>query len=179
MRSPEHKKMSIDILKTALTLSLEKKNGQLIAHVTNVNSGHDMPGGARRQVWLEVIVTDKQGLQVYKSGVMKNGYIPKNAHRFIKIGVDKEGKPVGLRFWRYVKVGQDTRIKSGETRLERFDLPENMQYPITVSTRILYQVFAKGLTEKVRKAYPDENIPDPDVIELQKVVRIYNNAEVN
>ena len=173
MRNPEHKKMSIDILKTALSLEVEKQGSQLTAKVTNVNSGHDMPGGARRQVWLEVIATDVNGQQVYSSGVMKNGVIPKDAHKFIKIGVDKDGKPVGLRFWRYVKIGKDTRIKSGETRNEVFELPKNAEYPLTVSTRVLYQVFAKGLSDKVRRAYPDENIPEPEVIELQKVVKIY------
>ncbi|WP_233353246.1 cytochrome D1 domain-containing protein [Photobacterium chitinilyticum] len=173
MRNPEHKKMSIDILKTALSLEVEKQGSQLTAKVTNVNSGHDMPGGARRQVWLEVIATDVNGQQVYSSGVMKNGVIPKDAHKFIKIGVDKDGKPVGLRFWRYVKIGKDTRIKSGETRNEVFELPKNAEYPLTVSTRVLYQVFAKGLSDKVRRAYPDENIPEPEVIELQKVVKTY------
>ncbi|MGF1902664.1 multiheme c-type cytochrome [Aliivibrio sifiae] len=173
MRNPEHKKLSIDILKTALTLTVEKQGNSFTANVTNVNSGHDMPGGARRQVWLEVIATDATGKNVFESGVMKDGFIPKDAHRFIKIGVDKDGKPVGLRFWRYVKIGQDTRIKSGETRQEHFELPTKVEYPITVSTRVLYQVFAKGLTNKVRAAYPDENIPEPEVIELQKVVKTY------
>ena len=132
-----------------------------------------MPGGARRQVWVEVIATDANGQQVYTSGVMKEGVIPKDARKFVKVGVDKDGKPVGLRFWRYVKIGKDTRIKSGETRNEVFELPKDAKYPITVSTRVLYQVFAKALTEKVRNAYPQENIPDPEVIELQKVVKTF------
>ncbi|GAA3922920.1 hypothetical protein GCM10022277_18550 [Litoribacillus peritrichatus] len=166
MRNPEHKKLSIDILKTALTLDVEKEGDQFIAKVTNQNSGHDMPGGARRQVWLEVIATDAAGKRVFESGVMKNGVIPSGSRRFIKIGVDKEGVPVGLRFWRYVKIGQDTRIKSGQTREEVFELPEDIQYPLTVSTRVLYQVFAKKLTDQVRAAYPEESIPEPEVIEL-------------
>ncbi len=175
MRNPEHKKLSIDILKSALTLKVEKQDNSLIAKIKNVNSGHDMPGGARRQVWLEVIATDADGLEVFTSGVMENGALPKDARRFIKVGVDKEGKPVGLRFWRYVKIGQDTRIKSGETREELFELPGNVTYPLTVSTRVLYQVFAKGLTEKVRQAFPNESIPEPEVIELQKVITTYKN----
>ena len=173
MRNPEHKKLSIDILKTALTLSVEKQGNTFTANVTNVNSGHDMPGGARRQVWLEVIATDASGKEVFSSGVMNNGYIPKDARRFIKIGVDKDDKPVGLRFWRYVKLSQDTRIKSGQTRQESYELPSNIQYPLTVKTRVLYQVFAKGLTEKVRAAFPKENIPEPEVIELLNVKKEY------
>jgi len=173
MRNPEHKKLSIDILKTALTLDVEKQGDIFTAKVTNVNSGHDMPGGARRQVWIELIVTDATGERVFESGVMKNGVIPKDSRRFIKIGVDKEGKSVGLAFWRYSKIGQDTRIKSGETRNESFQLPADLNYPISISTRVLYQVFAKGLTAKVRDAFPDENIPEPEVIELEKVLVSY------
>ena len=173
MRNPEHKKLSIDILKTALTLQVEKTGNQLTASITNVNSGHDMPGGARRQVWLEVIATDANGKKVFESGVMKDGYIPKDARKFVKVGVDKEGKPVGQLFWRYVKIGKDTRIKSGQTRREVFELPTEVEYPLTVSTRVLYQVFAKALTEKVKKAFPEENIPPPEVIELEKTVSVY------
>jgi len=174
MRNNEHKQLSIDILKTALTLDVEKQRSQFIAKVTNKNSGHHMPGGSRRQVWLEVIATDATGQQVFSSGVLDNGYLPKNTRRFVKTGVDKEDNPVGLRFWRYVKIGQDTRIKSGETRNEVFELPENINYPLTVSTRVLYQVFAKSLTEKVRKAFPEENIPEPEVIEMVKIVKKFH-----
>lgn len=173
MRSPEHKKLSIDILKTALALEVDKQHRTFTAKVTNVNSGHDMPGGARRQVWLEVIATDASGREVYSSGVMEDGYIPKDARKFIKVGVDKNNNPVGMSFWRYVKIGKDTRLKSGQTRHEQFVLPEDINYPLTVSTRVLYQVFAKGLTEKVRKAYPQENIPDPEVVELVKVTKTF------
>jgi hypothetical protein len=34
-------------------------------------------------------------------------------------------------------------------------------------------VFAKGLTEKVRAAFPKENIPEPEVIELLNVKKEY------
>ncbi|WP_298439155.1 hypothetical protein [uncultured Ferrimonas sp.] len=175
MRNAEHKKMSIDILKTALRLAVEKQGDRFTAKISNVNSGHAMPGGARRQVWVEVIATDANGQQVLSSGVMTDGVIPKDARKFVKVGVDKAGVPVGLRFWRYEKIGKDTRIQSGETRLEHFQLPADLQYPLTVSTRVLYQVFAKGLSDKVRAAYPDEQIPEPEVIELQKVVQVYHS----
>ncbi len=134
-----------------------------------------MPGGARRQVWLEVMVDDADGKRVFESGVMKQGVIPKEARKFIKVGVDKSGKPVGMTFWRYEKIGKDTRIKSGETRNEVFDLPEGISYPIKVSTRVLYQVFAKGLSDKVHAAFPEENIPEPEVIELQKQQMSYQH----
>jgi len=173
MRSNEHKKMSVALIKNALTLKVEKLDNDFTVKITNANSGHDMPGGSRRQVWLEVIATDATGKQVFTSGIMKEGYIPNDARMFIKKGVDKDNKSIGLRFWRYFKISKDTRIKSGDTRIEKFELPGKISYPITVSTRVLYQVFAKELTEQVRNTYPNENIPEPEVIELNKVVKTY------
>lgn len=174
-RSAEHKKLSIDILKTALTLQLHKEGGQVHADITNVNSGHDMPGGARRQVWLELTVTDANGQQVFSSGVMEDGYIPADARKFIKIGVDKNNKPVGLRFWRYDKIGKDTRIKSGQTRRESFTLPADSIYPLTVNARVLYQVFSRQLSEKVRRAFPEQNIEDSEVVELVRQQVLYSD----
>ncbi len=173
MRNAEHKKLSVDMLKNALTLSVEKDGNNFIAKVTNVNAGHHMPGGSRRQVWLEVIATDANQQTIFSSGKMQAGSIPENSRKFIKEGVDKNNKSVGLHFWRYVKIAKDTRIKSGETRSEVFSLPKQINYPLTISTRVLYQVFAKGLTEKVRKAFPNEHIPEPAVIELVKEVQTF------
>ena len=174
LRSEEHKKLSDDLLKNALTLEMSKQDNELSVAITNSNSGHDMPGGSRRQVWLEVIVNDANGERVFESGVMTKGMVPKEARKFEKIGVDKNDEPVGLRFWRYFKIGKDTRIKSGETREEAFQLPENMTYPITVSSRVLYQVFGKELTQQVRAAYPDQRLPEPEVIEMSKKIETYN-----
>ncbi|MFC3153127.1 multiheme c-type cytochrome [Litoribrevibacter euphylliae] len=167
MRSAEHQQLSVDILKTAATLAVTLNNGELQVAVTNERSGHHLPGGSRRQVWLEVIATDEQGQTLFESGVMRNGYIPKDSRKFIKIGVDEDGQPVGLRFWRYVKIGKDTRIASGETRVEHFSLPD-YSGELTVSVRLLYQVFSKQLVETVQAAFPDEDIPEVDVVEMTK-----------
>ncbi len=173
LRNPEHAKLSKDMLKNSVALSVEKSGNQFTAKITNTNAGHAMPGGARRQVWLEVVATDAHGKKVFESGVMKDGYIPKDSRKFIQVKVDKDGKPVGQLFWRYEKVGKDTRIQAGETRSEVFDFPENVVYPITVNTRVLYQVFAKALTEKVRKYTPDIEIPEPEVVEIKKIITSY------
>lgn len=167
MRNNEHQRLSVDILKTAASLDIAMNNGVLEVAVTNERSGHHLPGGARRQVWLEVIVTDEAGRRVFESGVMTEGYIPADSRKFIKIGVDEKGKPVGLRFWRYVKIGKDTRIASGETRTERFQLPE-YDGALTVSVRLLYQVFSKPLVEKVQAAFPEQDIPEAEVVEMTK-----------
>ena len=115
LRSTEHKKLSEDLLKTALSMQIEHRANQLSVAVTNARSGHHMPGGSRRQVWIELEVHDALGERVYSSGLMQDGEVPKDARRFIKQTVDASGKPVGLHFWRYSKIASDTRIASGET----------------------------------------------------------------
>ncbi|MRI32799.1 hypothetical protein EOPP23_07355 [Endozoicomonas sp. OPT23] len=173
LRNPEHAKLSKDMLKGAVKMVVDKSDNLFSAKITNTNAGHAMPGGARRQVWLEIIATDANGKTVFESGVMKDGVIPKDSRKFIQIKVDKDGKPVGQRFWRYEKIGKDTRIQAGETRTETFELPKDIQYPVTVSTRMLYQVFAKALTEKVRKYAPDVEIPEPEIVEIKKIINTF------
>ncbi len=175
MRNEEHAKLSKDMLKASLKLEVTKLGSQLKASITNVNSGHAMPGGARRQVWLEVIATDANNKVVFESGVMKEGYIPADARKFIKSGADKHGIPVGQRFWRIDKIAKDTRIQADETRIETFNLPQELKYPLTIKTRVLYQVFSRQLTAKVRKAMPQQEIPESEVVELQKIVKIFES----
>ncbi len=176
MRNPEHRQQSIDLLQHTLTLELAHEGRQLMARITNKNSGHDMPGGSRRQVWLELEVTDSQGQTVLQSGKMQNGVIPPNSRKFEKIAVDNSGSPVGLRFWRYTRIAKDTRIKSGATREEVFTLPQTLNYPIQVSARVLYQVFSQAATEQVQAAYPEQKIPVPEVIEMVKATQVFVEA---
>ncbi len=166
LRNKEHQKLSETMLKTALSMKVEHRPAELVVSVTNERAGHHMPGGSRRQVWIEIEIVDRDGRPVYSHGLMQNGEVPKDARRFIKKTVDEQGKPVGLHFWRYTKVAEDTRIASGETRQEHFTLPANMVYPIKVSTRIRYQTFSKKLVDQVRAAFPEQAIPYPEVVDM-------------
>ena len=43
-----------------------------------------------------------------ESGQPVNGAVPEDARLFRKVFGDAEGKPVGLKFWRYAKLIEDT-----------------------------------------------------------------------
>ena len=83
------------------------------------------------------------------------------------------GEPVGLKFWRVEKILADTRISPDETRVESFELPAGISYPITVVAKINYRSFSKPLTSKVQAAFPEQNIPFADVIEINKMTKVF------
>ncbi|WP_232784206.1 multiheme c-type cytochrome [Moritella sp. Urea-trap-13] len=175
MRSKEHGKLSRDILRNALLLDvITSPDGRNIdVKVTNHNTGHKMPGGARRQVWVDLVVTDSKGVKQLVSGQLNDGYLPKDSRVFAKKSGYMHGEPVGLKFWRVEKILSDTRISPDETRIETFELPEGLNYPITVVAKINYRSFSKPLTSKVQAAFPEQDIPFADVIELNKVTKVF------
>jgi len=172
VRSPEHAKMSREMLRNALQLDVVKTNSELQVRVTNHNTGHKVPGGARRQVWLEVIITDSKGVERLVSGRLDKGYLPKDSRVFVKKSGYKHGEPVGLKFWRVEKILKDTRISPDETRVESFTLPADLSYPITAKVKVNYRAFPKGLTEKVQKAFPEQNVPFAAVVIMNKMTKV-------
>ncbi len=171
LRSDEHRKLSVDLLRVATELDAKVENDKLTIKVSNVKAGHMFPGGARRQIWLEVTVKDKYGNSVYEHGHIKANKVPKGAREFKKVLGKKDGNPVGLHFWRYEKMIKDTRIPADGYRDEVFDLLKNLDYPLQVETRLLFRAFSPGLTDKVRKAFPKRDIPYAQVIEINKLVK--------
>lgn len=172
LKSQEHKKLSIDLLRIATKLDATIKDDKLIIRVSNVMAGHKFPGGARRQVWLEVTVKDKNGSVVFKNGHMKGDEKPTNAREIKKSAGKKDGSPVGLHFWRKEMMIKDTRIPADGFRDEVYDLPKNIKYPLKVQTRLMFRAFAKGLTNKVRKAFPKRDIPYAKVIQINTLSKV-------
>ncbi len=171
LRSDEHRKLSVDLLRIATILDAEVNDDKLTIRVTNDKAGHMFPGGARRQIWLEITVKDKYGSVVYQNGHLKGKDVPKDAREFKKVLGDKDGKPVGLHFWRYEKMIKDTRIPADGYRDEVFDLPLNINYPLQIEARLLFRAFSPKLTDKVRAAFPKRDIPYAQVIEINKLVK--------
>ncbi|OMH39110.1 cytochrome D1 domain-containing protein [Motiliproteus sp. MSK22-1] len=179
LRSEEHKGLSEALLKSAAKLETKIENNQLVVTVSNVNGGHKLPGGARRQLWLEVTVTDKNQQTVFTSGHLDpDNRVPKNARKFHKVSGDRHGNKVGLSFWRYEKMLKDTRIPADGSRDERYLLPDNLIYPLDVKVRLLFKAFSKGLTDKVRAAFPDENIPYAPIVEMTAITKRIESSAV-
>lgn len=171
LRSEEHRKLSVDLLRTATELELFKNENNLIVRVKNVGAGHNFPGGARRQIWIELTVKDSNGDIVYTQGHMEGNKLPKGAREFKKVLGLKNGKKVGLHFWRYEQMIKDTRIPADGYRDNSFELPKNISYPISVRTRLLFRAFSPALTDKVNKHFNRDDIPYAQVVEMENITQ--------
>jgi len=170
LRNKKLEAMSLQLLRSSATVEQRFESAQLIVKITNVGAGHDLPTGVAdfRQFWIEVTATDADNNIVLSSGYTDDkGNIEENARLFMKVLGDTEGKPVGLLFWRYAQLLSDTRIPADGYREERFSLPSNTIYPVTVKTRLLYRIYPQWVTDAVQAGQPD--LPTPPIVELLSV----------
>ncbi|ADN08878.1 multiheme c-type cytochrome [Sulfurimonas autotrophica] len=175
LKSKEHEQQSIELLKTSAALDVALKNNQLFVGVKNVGAGHKLPTGAAdfRELWLDITVKDSNGKTVFSSGKLdKKGDIEKNSIIYNKIFGDKNGKPVGLFFWRYEKLLKDTRIPAGKRVVERFTLPKNIQYPLSVEIKLNFRIYPQWVTNIVKAAYPQ--LTDPPIITIKEVEKQFD-----
>ncbi len=173
LKSKEHEEQTIALLKTSAKLDVSYVKGVLKIKVKNTGAGHHLPTGVAdfRQLWLDIEVVDNDGKIIFTSGKLeKNGNLSKDARIFNKVFGDKDGKPVGLRFWRYEKLLKDTRIPAGKYRVESFDIGQtNPKYPLTITVKLNFRIYDQWITTAVQKAYPA--LPSPPVVELIKIVK--------
>jgi hypothetical protein len=89
----------------------------------------------------------------------------------MKVFGDENLKPVGLLFWRYKKMISDTRIPSGERRVERYKIEniESLKYPLTTSVKLNFRIYPQWVTDIVKNAYP--SLTNPPVIVLEEIQR--------
>ncbi len=175
LKSKEHEDQTIQLLKTAAELDVSIENGQLKVGVKNVGAGHHLPTGVAdfRELWLDITVKDKKGNVVFSSGKLKeDGNLGKDARPFMKVFGDKDGKEVGLLFWRYEKLLSDTRIKAGERRVEVYDLGVTDTSSLEVTAKLNFRIYPQWVTSAVQNVYP--TLPNPPVIELEKVVKLFD-----
>jgi hypothetical protein len=171
LRSDTQEKMSIELLKTAAELENSlTADGKLNVRVKNVGAGHALPTGVAdfRQLWLDITVTDAKGQVILSEGKLNDkGEVPDNARLFQKVFGDKDGNPVGLLFWRYEKMLKDTKIPAGGYRDESFTLPENLSYPLSVETKLMFRIYPQWVTDAVRQTYPD--LPNPKTVVMKSL----------
>jgi hypothetical protein len=168
LRDPELRMMSIALLKSAakLEIRLEKKD-RLVVRVRNVGAGHDLPGGVSnfRQMWLRIQVTDAKGKVVLSSGNLSpDSTLDPKARLFQKKLGDVNGNDIGMAFWRFAKMLEDTRIPARGYRDETFDLPPGTAFPVKADIRLMFRTYPRWLTNLVRKRFPD--LPAPKPVEM-------------
>lgn len=170
LRNPTLEKMSIELLKTSASLEQSLADNKLTVRVNNIGAGHALPTGVAdfREFWLQINVTDAAGNEIFKSGYLdEEGNVEPDARMFMKVFGDKEGKPVGLIFWRYEKLLSDTRIPADGYRDEVYTLPEDAVYPLTVESKLMYRIYPQWVTNAVKAKVPE--LTDPPVLELNRI----------
>ena len=178
LKSKTHEYQTLQLLKTSAKLDVDFKDNQLIVGVTNVGAGHHLPTGVSdfRELWLDITIKNRNGETVFESGKLnEEGDLGKDARPYMKVFGDKDGKPVGLFFWKYEKLLSDTRIASGERRIEKYDIDESFKdkllYPLTATVKLNFRVYPQWVTNAVQKEYP--NLPNPPIIELKKSIKTF------
>jgi hypothetical protein len=142
----------------------ERTNINII--VSNQGVGHNFPGGSIdiNQAWLEFIVVDAEGRNIFNSGLIdNNNFVDKNAHFYRSLPVDKKGQLV----WKhdlFNRIGESFRrvIKAGESDLVSYEfiLPSWVKSPITLTATLKY----RKLNERyARWALKDKYIEIPIV----------------
>lgn len=167
LKSKEAGKQSVFMLKRAAKLSSWIQDGKLFVRVTNSGAGHHLPTGAAdfRELWLKIKVKDAGGKVVFTSGELdKNGEITAGSRIFQKVFGDENSKPVGLYFWRYKKLLSDTRIPSGKSRIEVFELPKDSREPFSSEVSLMFRIYPQWVSLAVQKVYPQ--LPLPDAVEI-------------
>ncbi len=174
LKNDENRDQSIQLLKTSAKLDAAVQNNTLIVGVTNTGAGHKLPTGAAdfRQLWLDITLKDAKGKTILSSGKLdKHGNIEKGSVIFNKVFGDKEGKPVGLMFWRYEKLLRDTRIDAGKRVQNSFPIPQNAKYPLQAIIKLNFRIYPQWVTDIVKAAYPA--LPDPPVITIASMEKSF------
>jgi len=170
LKSKESENQTLQLLRTAAKLDVDIKNNKIYVGVKNVGAGHHLPTGAAdfRELWLEITLKNSTGKVIFSSGKLKaDGDLTEDARLFRKVFGDKDGLPVGLLFWKYEKLLSDTRIPAGERRVETYNIPNNLSYPLSITVQLNFRIYPQWVTNAVAKIYPQ--LPSPPVIELKKI----------
>ncbi|WP_421781362.1 YncE family protein [Kiloniella litopenaei] len=166
LRNSKLEQMSIELLQTAANLKTDlTEDGKLSIRIKNIGAGHALPTGVAdfRQIWLDLSVYSADGRVILESGkVDDKGFVDPNARFFRKVFGDKYGNPVGLRFWRYEKMLEDTKIPADGFRDEVFDLPDDIQFPIQANVKLMFRTYPQFVTNLVREQYPA--LPNPKTV---------------
>lgn len=168
LRNPQMADQSKALLGLAAKLSASvDAQGQLVVRVSNVGAGHALPTGVSdfREMWLMLTVTDASGKVVLDQGhLTADGAVPADARLFHKVFGDADGKPVGLRFWRYSKLLADTRIPAGGYRDEAFALPPGTVWPVKADIKLEFRTYPQAITDIVKAQAP--GLTDPETVTM-------------
>ena len=116
---------------------------QLRVKVNNETAGHNLPTSLVevRQMWLDVRVTDEQGVELFRSGAVDDqGDIDKDAVMFHGVAVDAEGNPTVLP-WEMTRFTYFHTIPPKGHTIERyaFAVPPRAKGPFKATATLRYR----------------------------------------
>ncbi|WP_340819507.1 multiheme c-type cytochrome [Methanolobus sp. WCC4] len=123
------------------------------ASITNSGAGHSIPTGVSeiRQIWVEMIVTDSEGNEIYTAGTLdEDGTIEGEKLIYNNVLGNSEGNATES-FWLADRVLEDNRIGPKETVTEEhnFTVPDDVAYPLTVKATLNYRSAPQELIDKL------------------------------
>ena len=132
--------------------------------IQNKNIGHSLIPEVRDlyEAWVEFIVKDPQGIDIYHSGFLKpDGNLDPRAHSFTNRIVDKDGKFVDNHQVQTIhSVAYDNTIPAGRSTLVRyrFRVPAEIKGFITITAKVNYRHYRQSYINYVmgndHPAYP-------------------------
>lgn len=151
----------------------------VIVKTTNTRVGHYFHAGpsSLNEVWLELIVTDASGGEIYHSGGLSEGrrLLDPAAHRLGARILDAEGEMIqDCSIWNLAEVQSARRIDPFETVEDRYDIfiPARVQPPLTVRARWNHRRASQAFMDWVY----DGKAPPLPVVELASADRMVNPA---
>jgi Flp pilus assembly protein TadD len=155
-----------------------ERNDVIEAYVViqNKNIGHSLIPEVRDlyEAWVEVVVNDADGNEIYHSGFLKaDGTLDTRAHSFTNRPVNISGEFVdNHKVWTIHSMAYDNSIQSGRSALVRYEfrIPPDVRGPFSITARVNYR--------HLRQSYLN-NVFGPDhplypVVELSSRTRMFN-----
>ncbi len=149
---------------------------QAMVVIQNQNIGHSLIPEVRDlyESWVEFVVTDSAGKEIYHSGFLKpDGRLDPRAHSFTNRPVNVDGDFVdNHKVWTIHSVAYDNTIQAGRSALVRyqFRIPADVKGPIRLTARVNYRHLRQSYLNNVF----GEDHPRYPVIEMAARSRTLN-----
>lgn len=154
--SKKHADIAVQRLKSAAALEVNAPQSaergtlvNLIVRVTNVGAGHNLPTSLTevRQMWLDVAVSDTEGMEIFRSGALNSqGDLDEDARIFNASAVDKDGRHT-VKPWEIVRFEYNKTIPPKGTAVEKFSflVPQSAKGPLKVRVVLRYRSYPQAV----------------------------------
>ena len=152
---------------------------QAMAVIQNKNIGHSLIPEVRDlyEAWVEFVVTDSNGKEIYHSGFTKpNGMLDERAHSFTNRPVNTDGVFVdNHKVWTIHSVAYDNSIQAGRSTLIRYEfrIPSDAKGTLTMTAKVNYRHLRQSYLNNV---FGEDHVAYP-IVELASRSRTLNLGE--